>query len=55
MYRIILHVFDIVNEKKSELVCKLFNNVSTTMNKIKYDISVEWYYWYVYQAKYCIN
>ena len=29
--------FDIINEKKCEWVCKLCNNVSTTMNMIQCD------------------
>ena len=45
--------FDIINEKKC--VCTLCNNVSTAMNMIQYDLYEEWYHWYIYQAKECIN
>ena len=47
--------FDIVNEMKCEWTCKLSYNVSTTMNIIQCDLCEEWYHWYIYHAKECIN
>ena len=47
--------FDIVNEKKCEWTCKLCEYVSTTMNMIQCELCEEWYHWYIYQTKECIN